>query len=64
VPIGFDFLAVKGLRKESAAKLQQFRPFNLGQAGRISGVSPADVGILIVAVEAFRRQGGGGTAEE
>lgn len=48
VPHGFDFLSVRGLRKESATKLQEARPFNLGQASRISGVSPADINILIV----------------
>lgn len=48
VPGNFDFLSVRGLRKESATKLQEARPFNLGQASRISGVSPADINILIV----------------
>lgn len=48
VPLKFDFLAVRGLRKESALKLQEAQPFNLGQASRISGVSPADIGILMV----------------
>lgn len=55
VPAGFDFLSVKGLRKESAVKLQDFRPYNLGQASRISGVSPADISILMIVFEAARR---------
>jgi len=56
IPTGFDFLAVRGLRKESALKLQEARPFNLGQAGRISGVSPADISILMVTFAAKSSQ--------
>lgn len=56
IPDGFDFSQVRGLRKESAQKLQLFRPVNLAQAGRISGVSPADVSILMVVLEARRRK--------
>lgn len=51
LPSNFDYLAVKGLRKESAVKLTEVRPANLGQASRISGVNPADVSILMVALE-------------
>lgn len=51
----FNFDAVKGLRAESLAKLKEARPLTLGQAGRISGVNPADVSILLVHVEARRR---------
>jgi tRNA uridine 5-carboxymethylaminomethyl modification enzyme len=43
-----DYLGIRGLRKESAQKLQQLRPQNLGQAGRISGVNPSDISILMV----------------
>lgn len=56
VPSGFNFLEIKGLRKESALKLQEFRPFNLGQASRISGVSPADINILMVVFDGNRRR--------
>jgi tRNA uridine 5-carboxymethylaminomethyl modification enzyme len=52
VPDAFDFLGVKGLRKESAQKLAAIRPATLGQASRISGVNPADISILMVAIEA------------
>jgi tRNA uridine 5-carboxymethylaminomethyl modification enzyme len=48
IPVGLDFLGVRGLRKESALKLQEFRPSNLGQASRISGVNPADISILMI----------------
>jgi len=53
VPEGFDYGSVTGLSAESRVKLSQARPLNLGQAGRISGVTPADVQILWVAVKAF-----------
>jgi tRNA uridine 5-carboxymethylaminomethyl modification enzyme len=57
VPESFDFLAIKGLRKESAQKLASIRPATLGQASRISGVNPADISILMVAIEAGRGVG-------
>lgn len=43
-----NYLSIKGLRKESAQKLAEVKPLTLGQAGRISGVNPADVQILLV----------------
>ncbi len=48
LPSDVDYLSLRGLRKESALKLQQFRPENLGQASRISGVNPADISVLMV----------------
>lgn len=48
LPDDIDYLAIDGLRIEARQKLNKIRPQNLGQAGRISGVSPADVQILIV----------------
>jgi len=50
VPAQFDFLTVKGLKKESALKLNELRPVNLGQASRVSGVNPTDISILMVAL--------------
>ena len=46
VPAQLDFLTVKGLKKESALKLNELRPVNLGQASRVSGVNPTDISIL------------------
>jgi glucose-inhibited division protein A len=57
LPADIDYLAVRGLRKESATKLQEFRPYTLGQAARISGVNPADISILMVYLEARRAAG-------
>ncbi|WP_345785661.1 tRNA uridine-5-carboxymethylaminomethyl(34) synthesis enzyme MnmG [Pelagicoccus sp. SDUM812003] len=50
IPPDFDFAKVKGLRNESAAKLKETMPANLGQASRISGVNPSDISILMVAL--------------
>lgn len=50
VPAHLDFLTVKGLKKESALKLNELRPVNLGQASRVSGVNPTDISILMVAL--------------
>jgi tRNA uridine 5-carboxymethylaminomethyl modification enzyme len=48
IPPDFDYLALRGLRRESALKLTEFRPYNLGQASRISGVNPADINVLMI----------------
>ncbi len=48
LPEDIDYLAIKGLRIEAQQKLNKIRPKNLGQAGRISGVSPADIAVLMV----------------
>jgi tRNA uridine 5-carboxymethylaminomethyl modification enzyme len=48
IPAGFDYAAVPGLRIEARQKFMKIRPVTLGQASRISGVSPADIGILMV----------------
>jgi tRNA uridine 5-carboxymethylaminomethyl modification enzyme len=48
IPQGFDYGVVPSLRTEARQKLMKIRPATLGQASRISGVSPADIGILMV----------------
>ena len=48
IPEGFDYGSVKGLRAESRQKLEHFRPESLGQALRISGVTPVDVQLISV----------------
>ncbi len=61
LPDSIDYPAIPGLRRESALKLQQLRPYSLGQASRISGVNPADISILLVLVESKRRRAEPGT---
>ncbi|HTY88803.1 MAG TPA: tRNA uridine-5-carboxymethylaminomethyl(34) synthesis enzyme MnmG [Candidatus Acidoferrum sp.] len=53
IPSAFDFSAVPSLRLEARQKLAQIRPATIGQAARISGVSPADVSILMVWLKRF-----------
>lgn len=51
----FDYEKVEGLRLEARQKLNQFKPVSLGQASRISGVSPADINVLLIYLEKMRR---------
>jgi tRNA uridine 5-carboxymethylaminomethyl modification enzyme len=52
LPATLDYLAIRGLRRESALKLAEIKPMTLGQASRISGVNPADISILLVMLNA------------
>lgn len=54
--VTFDYETVKGLRKEAVQKLNLYKPMSIGQASRISGVSPADISVLLVYLEQLRYQ--------
>lgn len=56
LPAEIDYQTIKGLRIEAQDKLGRYRPETVGQAGRISGVSPADVQVLLVYLESHRRR--------
>ncbi|HTV40750.1 MAG TPA: tRNA uridine-5-carboxymethylaminomethyl(34) synthesis enzyme MnmG [Candidatus Sulfotelmatobacter sp.] len=64
IPGAFDFSTVPGLRLEARQKLAKIRPATIGQAARISGVSPADIGILMVCLKRFGESGAADTSCE
>ena len=51
LPDGIDYSSIQGLRLEAREKLAAVRPLDLGQASRISGVSPADIAALMIYLE-------------
>ena len=61
MPLGdrVDYQSIRGLRLEAVEKLQRLRPATLGQAGRISGVSPADISVLMIWLEAGKGRNDG-----
>ncbi len=54
LPANINYMTVRGLRRESALKLTEIKPMTLGQASRISGVNPSDIGILMILIQAGR----------
>ena len=57
IPDGIDYLNMAGLRIEARQKLNKIRPASLGQAARISGVSPADITVLTIALARMAQEG-------
>ena len=56
IPTDWDYEAMKGISLEAKQKLAQIKPHSIGQASRISGVSPADVSVLLIQLEQYRRE--------
>ncbi len=54
IPDNIDFMELKGLRMEAREKLNKIKPLNVGQASRISGVSPADISVLIIYLKSLK----------
>jgi tRNA uridine 5-carboxymethylaminomethyl modification enzyme len=50
IPVGFEFHKLKSLSNEGKEKLQRVKPRSIGQAARISGVTPADVSVLMISL--------------
>lgn len=55
IPQDLDYAGVGGLKAEAKEKLEQIRPVSIGQAGRIAGVTPADIAVLLIHLEKRRR---------
>lgn len=55
IPEDIDYSAIHGIANEAKQKLEQIRPISIGQASRISGVTPADISILLVYIEHYNK---------
>ncbi|SFQ22101.1 tRNA uridine 5-carboxymethylaminomethyl modification enzyme [Lachnospiraceae bacterium XBB1006] len=56
LPQNFDYSIIPSLRTEAVQKLNKLQPFSIGQASRISGVSPADISVMLIFLEQYYRQ--------
>ena len=56
IPDDIDYDLVSNLRDEAREKLADIRPISIGQAARISGVSPADISVLMIYLEQYKRR--------
>ena len=56
LPENIDYLNLKGISLEARQKLDKFKPNSIGQASRISGISPADISVLLIYLEQLKRK--------
>jgi tRNA uridine 5-carboxymethylaminomethyl modification enzyme len=56
IPRTFDYTQIEALSSEAIEKLHKVKPYSFGQASRISGVSPADLSVLLIHLERFKYQ--------
>ncbi len=56
LPENIDYNSIKGIRLEARQKLNKLKPYSIGQASRISGVSPADISVLLIYLEQLKRK--------
>lgn len=56
LPEDIDYSKIKGIRLEARQKLNKYKPYSIGQASRISGVSPADISVLLIYLEQYRKE--------
>ena len=57
IPVDIDYDDIGSLRLEARQKLTKYRPLSVGQASRISGVSPADISVLLIYLETYYKSG-------
>ncbi|MCI8277034.1 MAG: tRNA uridine-5-carboxymethylaminomethyl(34) synthesis enzyme MnmG [Clostridia bacterium] len=58
LPEEIDYSQIKGIRLEARQKLNKYKPYSIGQASRISGVSPADISVLLIYLEQYNKNKG------
>ena len=56
LPENIDYSEIKGIRLEARQKLNKYKPYSIGQASRISGVSPADISVLLIYLEQIKKE--------
>jgi tRNA uridine 5-carboxymethylaminomethyl modification enzyme len=56
IPVEFDYFKMKGITAEAKQKLDKIKPLNIGQASRISGITPADITVLLMHLEIEKRK--------
>ncbi|MDD4050324.1 MAG: tRNA uridine-5-carboxymethylaminomethyl(34) synthesis enzyme MnmG [candidate division Zixibacteria bacterium] len=64
IPSDFDYSSLTGLKKEATEKLNRFRPFTVGQAGRIEGVTPSDMAVLTIYISGRQKRPSKGVSRE